>query len=130
MRAGVASIAPPLPSKNENIVSIEENPKGVLVSNGKRWFLINESGVMPTEHQSSPIPTFRLDIPQASKILKKPQELISTIFKDAGGNLWVGYRNAGYQVISRNAVLYNLANQNLLSETRHPTSKLSSTSLT
>ena len=138
----------PLPTKNENIVSIEEynqedakrspnsfeKKEGIVVSNGKKWFLVNDEGVKAINHhpshsqQTSPnllslpsqlSPSYQLsqlDIPQLSCILKKPQELISTIFKDAGGNLWVGYRNAGYQVISRNVVLYSLANQNPLSE--------------
>ena len=125
----------PLPSNNENIVSIEENQQGIIVSNGKRWFIVKDGGAKPTNHNYSPIKQTsttqlsepdilqdsniqlsKLDIPQVSNILKKPQELISTIFKDAGGNIWVGYRNAGYQVISRNAILYSLANQNPLSE--------------
>ena len=135
-----------LPTKNENIVSIEEYQSGdmkgklkameecVVVSNGKKWFLVNDMGVKATNYKPShsqqttlslqPYPSqpssstqfSQFDIPQFSSILKKPQELISTIFKDAGGNLWIGYRNAGYQVISRNVVLYSLANQNSLSE--------------
>ena len=112
----------PLPSENENIVSIEEDRQGIIVGNGKRWFIVKDGEAKPANHnyfpqkQTSTTQLSELDIPQASQILKKPQELISTIFKDAGGNLWVGYRNAGYQVISRNAVLYSLANQNPLSE--------------
>ena len=105
-----------LPTKHQNIISIEEDKRGILVSNGKHWFLVNDKSVTPTSHKSTSTPMPKLDIPEASKILKKPQELISTIFKDAGGNLWVGYRNAGYQVISRNVVLYSLANQNPLTE--------------
>lgn len=112
----------PLPSDNENIVSIEEDRQGIIVSNGKRWFIVKDGEAKPTNQnystskQTSTTLLSELVIPQASQILKKPQELISTIFKDAGGNIWVGYRNAGYQVISRNAVLYSLANQNPLSE--------------
>ena len=120
-----------LPTKNENIVSIEEyQPKStkeklksteretsIVVSNGKKWFLVNDKEVKATHYKPSHIQqTTQLGNPEFSSILKKPQELISTIFKDAGGNLWVGYRNAGYQVISRNVVLYSLANQNPLSE--------------
>ena len=112
----------PLPSNNENIVSIEEDKQGIIVNNGKRWFIVKDGEAKPTNHnystskQTSTTLLSELVIPQASQILKKPQELITTIFKDAGGNIWVGYRNAGYQVISRNAVLYSLANQNPLSE--------------
>ena len=107
----------PLPDSNENIVSITSAHDAVIVSNGKRLFLVNEQGAQPyqgTLRPTSPHPS--LDLPNASAILKKPQELISTIFKDAGGNVWVGYRNAGYQVISHNATLYTLANQNPLAD--------------
>lgn len=86
----------PLPANHENIVSIKENKQGIVVSTVKK--------------------TPQFDIPHISYILKKPQELISTTFKDAGGNLWVGFRNAGYQVISNNMMLYALANQNSLAE--------------
>lgn len=49
--------------------------------------------------------------------LQKPKELISTVFKDAGGNYWVGFRNAGYQVISNNLIAYKNANNNPLTQT-------------
>lgn len=145
----------PLPDSNENIVSIEEyqtrdkkgnlksaeGEKGVIVSNGKKWFLVHEEDVETINYKSSTTqlaPSDQLsapqlfsglqskldisqidNIPQSSKLLKKPKELISTTFKDAGGNLWIGYRNAGYQVLSRNVALYNIANQNPLSEATH-----------
>lgn len=48
--------------------------------------------------------------------LNKPKELISTTFKDAGGNLWIGYRNAGCQVISENVIAYKYANRNPLAD--------------
>lgn len=48
--------------------------------------------------------------------LNKPKELISTTFKDAGGNLWIGYRNAGHQVISENVIAYKYANRNPLAD--------------
>lgn len=107
----------PLPDNNENIVSITSNNNAVIVSNGKRYFCVNDKGVQPCHDKVFPIPSrTSLDLANASDILKKPQELISTIFKDAGGNLWVGYRNAGYQVISHNNTLYTLANKNPLAE--------------
>ena len=48
--------------------------------------------------------------------LNKPKQLISNTFKDAGGNLWIGYRNAGYQVISENVMAYKYANRNPLAD--------------
>ncbi len=49
-------------------------------------------------------------------VLQKPKELISTVFKDAGGNYWIGFRNAGYQVISNNLIAYKNANNNPLAQ--------------
>lgn len=48
--------------------------------------------------------------------LNKPKQLISNTFKDAGGNLRIGYRNAGYQVISENVMAYKYANRNPLAD--------------
>ena len=48
--------------------------------------------------------------------LQKPKELISTVFKDAGGNYWIGFRNAGYQVVSNNLIAYKKANNNPLAK--------------
>lgn len=48
--------------------------------------------------------------------LNKPKQLISNTFKDAGGNLWISYRNAGYQVISENVMAYKYANRNPLAD--------------
>lgn len=48
--------------------------------------------------------------------LNKPKQLISNTFKDTGGNLWIGYRNAGYQVISENVMAYKYANRNPLAD--------------
>ena len=53
---------------------------------------------------------------EALAVLQKPKELISTVFKDAGGNLWIGFHNAGYQVISNNLIAYKKANNNTLAE--------------
>ena len=119
-----------LPTANGNITRIvdadaveghtkQDHPSGILVSNGKKWFGINEKDeVMPVKvklKETSPDDLFR-HFPNASFALQKPKELISTVFKDAGGNLWVGFRNAGYQVISENLIAYKQANTNRLAE--------------
>ena len=114
-----------LPTSN-NILQIVDTPgKGgdnqenssVIVSNGKENFLIFPRGIEPYKGKIAPrkIPT--TEIPMESLILKKPKELISCIFKDAGGNLFVGYRNAGFQIISKNILTYSLANDNPLAKT-------------
>ena len=117
-------------------ISGQAHPVIILVGNGKEWFGINERDeVKPLDENQkntlkstgtqlfSPIPSevsiedlFR-HFPNASLALQKPKELISTIFKDAGGNLWIGFRNAGYQVLSENLIAYEQANANRLAET-------------
>ncbi len=119
-----------LPTANGNITHITDCAKGkeVLASNGKDWFRINgkdeiqkwngKEKVSPCndspQHSSQNL--FR-HFPKTSLALQKPVELISIVFKDAGGNLWIGFRNAGYQVISENLIAYKQANHNLLAET-------------
>ncbi len=119
-----------LPTANGNITHITESCKEreILVSNGKEWFRINEkdepqrwNGKGKLSSPESSPQHFSKDLfqhfPNASLALQKPTELISTVFKDAGGNFWIGFRNAGYQVISENLIAYKQANHNLLAET-------------
>ena len=131
----------PLPDNNENITcimdaentqkEIHSSGNSVIVSNGKNFFAVNDNETKQltgrayeTYHKKAQEMTFDKDFyfhdfPDSTKtntFLKKPTELVSTVYKDAGGNLWVGFRNAGYQVISRNAMLYSLANKNELAE--------------
>ena len=47
-------------------------------------------------------------------VLRKPIQLVQTTFCDADNNTWVGFRNAGYQVVSDHQTAYLLANDNLL----------------
>ena len=42
--------------------------------------------------------------------------LVSATFKDHGDNLWVGYRNSVFQVISQNLIAYKKANDNPLTK--------------
>lgn len=41
---------------------------------------------------------------------------MSATFRDHGDNLWVGYRNSGFQVISQNRIAYKKANDNPLAK--------------
>ncbi len=60
-------------------------------------------------------PTAHLSIPTVPEwILNKPKDLISTTFRDKYGNLWIGYHNAGYQILSTNRVSFRQANDNIL----------------
>ncbi len=110
----------------------QDKQSGILVSNGKEYFRILENdAVKPVKPKDLPMiaqqsshghlfahgalpPQLTRLYPDIDRLLNKPKALISTTFKDAGGNLWIGFRNAGYQVISENIVAYRLANDNQL----------------
>ena len=52
------------------------------------------------------------DIPE--RMLNKPIDLVATTFSDKYGNLWIGYHNAGYQILSPNRMAFKQANDNIL----------------
>ena len=118
-----------LSTTNGNITYLSEDSISgdILASNGKDWFIVKNDKVQKTGrrsnvhlNQNSPLLKFdewAVDYPLAESALDKPKELISCVFKDAGGNLWVGFRNAGYQVLSENIIAYREANRNPLAET-------------
>ena len=47
-------------------------------------------------------------------MLNKPADLVSSTFRDKYGNLWIGYHNAGYQILSTNRTAFSQANENIL----------------
>lgn len=127
-----------LPTSNGNIQEIEDAHQGaVTVSNGQEHFLIegNEVKKMDSSKKHSDdknslkkikekkrrkieshLKDWMNQYPDFLLSLNKPKQLISNTFKDAGGNLWIGYRNAGYQVISENVMAYKYANRNPLAD--------------
>ncbi len=111
----------PLPGENDNIIAIEDSPEkhdslAILVSDGNKTFHISgDEKITPSARQIEPN-NLKAPLPKDHSILRKPVEVVSATFKDLGGNLWVGYRNAGIQVISQNRIAYKKANDNLLAE--------------
>lgn len=127
-----------LPTANGNIQEIEDAHLGaVTVSNGQEHFLIKGNEVKKMDsskkHSDDKNSLKKIKEKKRRKIeshlkewtnlypdfllsLNKPKQLISNTFKDAGGNLWIGYRNAGYQVISENVMAYKYANRNPLAD--------------
>lgn len=111
----------PLPGENDNIVAIEDSPEehdslAILVSDGNKTFHISgDEKITPSARQIEPN-NLKAPLPEDHSVLRKPAEVVSATFKDLGGNLWVGYRNAGIQVISQNRIAYKKANDNLLAE--------------
>ena len=127
-----------LPTANGNILEIEDAHHGdVTISNGQEQFLVNGDEVKKisssTKHTDDKTSLKNFKEKKRRKIeshlkewtdqypnfllsLNKPKQLISNTFKDAGGKLWIGYRNAGYQVISENVIAYKYANRNPLAD--------------
>ena len=111
----------PLPGENDNIIAIEDSPEkhdslAILVSDGNKTFHISgDEKITPSARQIEPN-NLKAPLPEDHSILRKPVEVVSATFKDLGDNLWVGYRNAGIQVVSQNRIAYKKANDNLLAE--------------
>ena len=110
-----------LPDDHDNIVAIEDSREkddsmAVLVSDGNRTFHISgDEKITPSHRQIQPN-HFQASLPKDLSILRKPVEVVSATFKDHGDNLWVGYRNSGFQVISQNRIAYKKANDNPLTK--------------
>lgn len=110
-----------LPDDHDNIVAIEDSREkddsmAVLVSDGSRTFHISgDEKITPSHRQIQPN-HFQAPLPEDLSILRKPVEVVSATFKDHGDNLWVGYRNSGFQVISQNRIAYKKANDNPLAK--------------
>ena len=110
-----------IPGENDNIIAIEDCPEkhdslAILVSDGNKTFHISgDEKITPSARRIEPN-NLKAPLPEDHSILRKPVEVVSATFKDLGGNLWVGYRNAGIQVVSQNRIAYKKANDNLLTE--------------
>ncbi len=115
-----------LPDAHGNIVRIADAPQtddraAVVVSDGKRSYLVSSGRVSDVSADTA---LQRLlchepdtALPATARypvVLAKPRDLVSATFRDADGNTWVGFRNAGYQVLSDNQTAYKMANDNAL----------------
>lgn len=109
-----------LPAHHHNIIAIEDSPEkhdslAILVSDGNQTYRIGgDEKITPSSHSIQPN-NLQAPLPANHSILRKPVEVVTATFRDQGGNLWVGYRNAGVQIISQNRIAYKEANANALS---------------
>ena len=112
-------IAKPSMAEGENIVAIEDNPQGegVLVNNGKKTYLVKDNDEVVESKRQIVANNILVPLPDDNLILRKPRDIVSATYKDLGGNIWVGFRNAGYQIISQNRIAYQKANDNPLAKT-------------
>lgn len=105
---------------HHNIIAIEDSPEkhdslAILVSDGNQTYRIGgDEKITPSSHSIQPN-NLHAPLPANLSILRKPVEVVTATFRDWGGNLWVGYRNAGVQIISQNRIAYKEANANALS---------------
>ena len=110
----------PMPSlaEGENIVVIEDDDKGegVLVNNGKKTYLVKDNDEVVVAKKQIFANNMKAPLPEDNFLLRKPREIVTATYLDMGGNLWVGFRNAGYQVISQNRIAYKYANNNPLAK--------------
>lgn len=110
-----------LPDHHDNIIAIEDSPEkhdslAILVSDGNQTYRIgDDEKITPSSHSIQPN-NLQASLPADHSILRKPVEVVTATFRDLGGNLWVGYRNAGVQIISQNRIAYKEANDNALSD--------------
>ena len=110
-----------LPEHHNNIIAIEDSPEkhdslAILVSDGNQTYRIgDDEKITPSSHSIQPN-NLLAPLPADHSILRKPVEVVTATFRDLGGNLWVGYRNAGVQIISQNRIAYKEANDNALSD--------------
>ena len=110
-----------LPEHHNNIIAIEDSPEkhdslAILVSDGNQTYRIgDDEKITPSSHSIQPN-NLLAPLPADHSILRKPVEVVTATFRDLGGNLWVGYRNAGVQIISQNRIAYKGANDNALSD--------------
>lgn len=100
-----------LPAHHHNIIAIEDSPEkhdslAILVSDGNQTYRIGgDEKITPSSHSIQPN-NLQAPLPADLSILRKPVEVVTATFCDLGGNLWVGYRNAGVQIISQNRIAY------------------------
>lgn len=99
-----------LPAHHHNIIAIEDSPEkhdslAILVSDGNQTYRIGgDEKITPSSHSIQPN-NLQAPLPADLSILRKPAEVVTATFCDLGGNLWVGYRNAGVQIISQTVSL-------------------------
>ncbi len=107
-----------LPKTDCDVTSIGDgdNPDDIIVSTSRHkvCYIVGQGGVRTASGKTAPQTTTRADIPDAPYSLSKPQQLITCAFKGSSGCVWVGFRNAGYQVVSDQATKFKTVNDNAL----------------
>ena len=109
-----------LPPDDSNVVQIADGRHNgeVLVFTERqhrtRCHAIEADGTVVAVATAHRPATGQVAIPDAPYSLRKPAQMVSCTFLDSRGNVWVGYRNAGYQVVSPSLTAQKRANDNAL----------------
>ncbi len=107
-----------LPKTDCDVTAIGEadNPDDIIVSTSRHkvCYIVGPKGVRAASAKKAQPITTRTDIPDAPYSLQKPQQLITCSFRDSSGCVWVGFRNAGYQVVSDQTTRFKSVNDNSL----------------
>lgn len=111
-----------LPATDCNVVQLTPAPDGTdrmvatTDNHGNRHAYL----ISPAEgNQAKPCPSVpaeekKTEVPDAPFSLSKPQALVACTFRDSRGNVWVGFRHAGYQVVAPGLTAFKRANANAL----------------
>ena len=103
-----------LPSADGNIIRINDcDTNAVIVSTRTTSYRIENDGtVKNVAYRTS---RQHLDeVPYDQSIMAKPKDIMTATLTDNDSNLWIGYHNAGYQILSANIAGYKHANANQL----------------
>ncbi len=112
-----------LPKTDCNITAIDDDadPDHVVVSTSRHdsHYVVGPRDARKASGNVAPPTTSMADIPDAPYSLRKPQQLITCSFRDASDCVWVGFRDAGYQMISGQSTGFKAANDNALCRKSH-----------
>ena len=107
-----------LPKTDCDVTAIGEgdNPDDIIVSTSRQkvCYAVGPRGVRAASVKKAPPAATATDIPDAPYSLHKPQQLITCSFRDSSGCVWVGFRNAGYQVVTDQTTIFKSVNDNSL----------------
>ena len=108
-----------LPEDDCNILCVADDATdttAVVASTAKRCFRVSTDGVKPMAQTSKPAAHTIDTVPDAPYSLRKPHQLVTCVYNSPQGFSVVGFRNAGYQIVSPNQTAFKRANDNRLAE--------------
>lgn len=103
-----------LPSADCNVMQINDSGQNaVVVSTRTASYRIEDNGSVQKVAYKTAKPHMA-DVPYNPSVMSKPKDIMTATLTDSDSNLWIGYHNAGYQILSANIAGYKHANANNL----------------